>query len=55
MPKGEPYNIVHLDIEEKKQIKKLIKKLVSEEHIGMREWTSTTVTAPKGASGVISY
>ena len=37
MLKGKPYNIVHLDTEEKKQIQKLIKKLASEERIGIDE------------------
>lgn len=37
MLKGEPYNIVHLDTEEKKQIQKLIQKLASEERIGIDE------------------
>ena len=37
MLKGEPYNIVHLDTEEKKQIQELIKKLASEERIGIDE------------------
>ena len=37
MLKGESYNIVHIDAEEKKQIQKLIKKLASEERIGIDE------------------
>ena len=37
MLKGESYNIVHLDTEEKKQIQKLIQKLASEERIGIDE------------------
>ena len=37
MLKGKPYNIVHLDTEEKKRIQKLIKKLASEERIGIDE------------------
>ena len=37
MLKGELYNIVHLDTEEKKQIQKLIQKLASEERIGIDE------------------
>ena len=37
MLKGKPYNIVHLDTEEKKQIQNLIKKLASEERIGIDE------------------
>ena len=37
MLNGESYNIVHLDTEEKKQIQKLIKKLASEERIGIDE------------------
>jgi len=37
MLKGKPYNIVHLDTEEKKQIQELIKKLASEERIGIDE------------------
>jgi len=37
MPDEEPYRIVHLDINEKKQIQELIKKLASEERIGIDE------------------
>ena len=37
MLKGESYNIVHLDTEEKNQIQKLITKLASEERIGIDE------------------
>jgi hypothetical protein len=37
MPGEEPYRIVHLDIDEKKQVQELIKKLASEERIGIDE------------------
>lgn len=37
MPDEEPYRIVHLGINEKKQIQELIKKLASEERIGIDE------------------
>jgi len=37
MPEEEPYRIVHLDNKEKEQIKELVKKLASEERIGIDE------------------
>ncbi len=37
MPEEKPYKVVHLDGQEKKQIQELIKKLVSEERIGIDE------------------
>ncbi len=37
MPDEEPYRIVHLDINEKKKVQELIKKLASEERIGIDE------------------
>ncbi len=37
MPEEEPYRVVHLDNKEKKQIQELVKKLASEERIGIDE------------------
>ncbi len=37
MPEEESYRIVHLDAKEKKQIQELVKKLASEERIGIDE------------------
>ncbi|MFA4955371.1 MAG: hypothetical protein WC556_00175 [Candidatus Methanoperedens sp.] len=37
MPEEEPYQIAYMDIKEKRQIKELIKKLASEERIGLDE------------------
>ena len=37
MPEEEPYQIAHMDFKEKRQIQELIKKLASEERIGLDE------------------
>ncbi|CAG0949315.1 MAG: hypothetical protein MPEBLZ_02274 [Candidatus Methanoperedens nitroreducens] len=37
MPEKERYKIAYLDIKEKRQVQELIKKLASEEHIGLDE------------------
>ena len=37
MPEEEQYRIAYLDIKEKKQVQELIKKLASEERIGLDE------------------
>jgi len=37
MPEEEPYQIAYMDIKERRQVKELIKKLASEERIGLDE------------------